>query len=124
MKLDTLDGLNDSELQAVIARSEELLKIRDEERKAKAMAEARSILAAVGLSLSDIATKGKSTKHGRPPAYRGGHRYQHPQKQELIWNAKGQKPTWLRELEAQGGKPLDLSEAPNDSVPGTLRKQM
>jgi hypothetical protein len=34
--------------------------------------------------------------------------YQHPAKKELTWNAKGQKPNWLRELEAQGGKPVEV----------------
>jgi hypothetical protein len=24
-----------------------------------------------------------------------------------VWNAKGQKPTWLRELEAGGGKAVE-----------------
>jgi DNA-binding protein H-NS len=125
MKLDTLDGLNDNELQSVIARSEELLKQRDEERKDKAMAQARSILAAVGLSLSDIAAKGRGAKHGKPPAYSGGHRYQHPHRKDLVWNAKGQKPTWLRELEAQGGKPVEIqSDAENDNAPAALKKPM
>jgi hypothetical protein len=118
MKLDTLDGLNDNELQAVIARSQELLKTHDEERKAKALADARLILAAAGLSLKDI---GKA-KPAKTPPYKGGHLYQHPANKALVWNAKGQKPGWLRELEGQGGKPVELPEAANASLPPQIKK--
>ena len=120
MKLETLDALNDSELQAVIARSEELLKQRDDERKAKALSEARALLASVGLSLKDVAG-GRAAKHVKPPAYRGGHGYQHPSNKALVWNAKGQKPGWLRELEGQGGKAVELAAA-NDDVPLSVKK--
>ena len=106
MKLDTLNELNDEELQAVIARSDELLKQRDRERKEKAMEEARAILAGVGLNLKDIAKPHKNGNKG--PVYRAGRQYQHPANKNLTWNAKGQKPTWLWELEAQGGKAVEL----------------
>ncbi len=114
MKLDTLDGLNDNELRLVIGRSEELLKTRDEDRKAKAMEDARAILAAAGLTFSDIAGKGKGAKGGKTQAYRGGTRYQHPVKKELVWTAKGQKPGWLRDLEAEGKRPVEL---PGEALP-------
>lgn len=64
MKLDTLNELKDEELQAVIARSDELLKQRDRERKDKAMEEARAILAGAGLSLKDIAKPHKNGGKG------------------------------------------------------------
>jgi DNA-binding protein H-NS len=108
MKLDTLDALNDDELRSAIARSQELLKTRDEERKAKATAEARALLASVGLNFKDVVAGGKGAKSAKPPVYRGGMHYQHPAKKELTWNAKGQKPNWLRELEAQGGKAVEV----------------
>ncbi len=121
MKLDTLDGLNDGELQAVIDRSNGLLKQRDDDRKAKAMAEARALLASVGLSLSDLAAKGRG-KAAKAPAYKGGRCYRHPSREELVWNAKGQKPGWLRELEAQGGKPVETPEPPSTGAAAAVRK--
>ena len=109
MKPDSLSELKDEELHAVIGRANELLKERDQQRKDKALEEARVILTGAGLSLRDVAA-GKAHKagNGKSPPYRGGKNYQHPTNKSLIWNAKGQKPTWLRELEAQGGKPVEL----------------
>lgn len=109
MKLDTLDALNDAELQAVIGRSNELLKSRDDERKAKALNDAKALLATVGLSLKDLAS-GKGRANSKAPAYKGGRIYRHPSDKALIWNAKGQKPAWLRELEAKGVKPLETND--------------
>ena len=108
MKLETLDTLMDEDLRAVIGRAEELLKQHDRERKAKAMEDARSILAAAGLSLRDIGAPGKATKNSKTVSYRSGTRYQHPHNKELVWNAKGQKPGWLRELEAEGKRAVEL----------------
>jgi DNA-binding protein H-NS len=104
MTTDMLDTLNDDELRAVIAHSQELLKTHDRERKEQALAEARALLSSVGLSLRAVAGKG-----ARPSAvYRGGRRYRHPANPELVWNAKGQKPNWLRELEREGGKAIEV----------------
>jgi hypothetical protein len=108
MKLDTLDALKDEELQAVIEQAQGLLNQRDEERKAKALNEARALLASVGLSLKDINGKGKG-KAGKAESYHGGRQYQHPTNKALVWNAKGQKPNWLRELEASGGKAVEVA---------------
>jgi hypothetical protein len=114
MKTDMLDTLNDNDLRAVIARAQELLKNHDKERKEHALAEARTLLSSVGLSLKAVA--GRSPK--RAPAYRGGHHYQHPAKPDLVWNARGQKPGWLRELERDGGKPAERPrEAARSSSP-------
>ena len=127
MKLDTLDALNDNELNAVIGRAHELLATRDEERKGKALAEARALLAAVGLTPEDLAGRSKGGKrtNGKAPAYHAGHQYQHPVNKALVWNAKGQKPNWLRELEAQGGKATQLlPQAANDNAPQPLKKAM
>ena len=68
MNNETLETLNDDELRAIGARVEELLKLHDEERKAKALAdakalkaralaEARAVLATAGLSLKDMGAK-------------------------------------------------------------------
>ena len=124
MKPDSLESLDDEELRSVIARSQELLKIRDEERKARALSEARALLLAVGLSLKDVAAKNKSGKN-KPPAYHGGSHYQHPTNKALTWNAKGQKPGWLRELEVQGKAPVELTlETTNDNAAPVGKKAL
>jgi len=115
MKLDTLDALEDADLRAVIARAEQLLKQHDDDRKAKALADARSILAAAGLSLKNLA-KGRGAKP-KSATYQEGRLYRHPAKPELVWNAKGQKPEWLRELEAQGAKAVPTPPVSNGTAP-------
>lgn len=107
--LELLETLKDDELQAVIGRATELLKQHERERKAKALDDARAILASAGLSLRDVATKAGTA--AREKTYRRGHRYQHPAKRDLIWTAKGQKPNWLRQLEAEGGRPIEVKVA-------------
>ena len=119
MKTDTLDTLNDDELRAVIARAQELLKTHDAERKERALAEARALLSSVGLSLKAVA--GKSAR--RSVVYRGGRHYRHPANPDLMWNAKGQKPNWLRALEREGGKAIEMPvEAANDNAATPVRK--
>jgi DNA-binding protein H-NS len=112
MKLDTLETLKDDELRAVIGRAEELLKQHDRERKDKALEDARAILASAGLTLRDVASKATGANRGKATAYRGGHHYQHPAKKELVWTAKGQKPNWVRELEAEGKRPIEMQPEP------------
>ncbi len=115
MTLDSLEKLEDAELRAIITRADQLLKQHDTERKDKAMNEARTLLASVGLSLKDLGkSKGKPAK---APFYRSGQMYQHPTNKGLLWNARGQKPNWLRELEASGGNAIEVKAA-NDTGPG------
>jgi hypothetical protein len=114
MKLESLDTLKDDDLCAIIGRAEELLTQHDRERKEKALLDARSILEAAGLNLRDVASRPKNGKTGKGPIYRGGHQYQHPSKKELIWAAKGQKPGWLRQLEKEGSRAVEL---PGDVSP-------
>lgn len=115
MTLESLEKLHDNELEAVIGRSQEILKDRDRNRKDKAMEEARAILLRAGLTPKDLTGKRKPGKGGKgtgtAPVYRGGHQYQHPAKKELVWNAKGQKPGWLRQLEAEGGRAIEVPAA-------------
>lgn len=117
MTHETLSTLNDEELQQVIERSHELLKQRDKERKEHALAEARTLLSSVGLSLKSVA--GKATR--RAVVYKGGRLYRHPSKPDLVWNAKGQKPNWLRELEKHGWRAEEM-EAANDNAPVSTKK--
>src|ERR1700733_8980088 len=114
MKLESLDTLKDEDLRAVIGRAEELLDQHDRERKEKALVDARSILEAAGLNLRDVASRPKIGKSGKGPVYHGGHRYQHPSNKELEWTAKGQKPNWLRQLEKEGSRAIEL---PGDVSP-------
>jgi DNA-binding protein H-NS len=103
----TLSELQDGELRAVIEQCEGLLKHRDENRKAKALDEARSLLESVGLSLKDL-NKGR-TRSGKSPAYHVGHQYRHPTDKSLVWNGKGKKPGWLVALEAEGKGAVEAS---------------
>ena len=109
MKLDSLESLNDDDLRAVIARADALLKARDTERKDKAMCEARTLLASVGLSLKDLSRK---TPKSKTPVYHAGRMYQHPTDKALVWPGKGKKPGWLTALEGEGGKAVEME---NDS---------
>jgi H-NS histone family len=122
IKLDSLNELKDDELRLAIDHAQGLLKQRDDDRKAKALNDARSILASVGLSLKDVAA-GRPHKNGnnKGPIYHGGHTYRHPTNNALIWQAKGKKPTWLVTLEAEGGKAVEVVPA-NDNVPPPLKK--
>ena len=101
-----LDAYNDDDVREVRSLCDKVLKSRDDDRKAKALETARVTLAAVGLTLKDLA--GARAKAAKGPQYKGGHTYQHPTQKALVWQAKGQKPNWLRELESAGGTALEL----------------
>ena len=107
MNLDSLEKLGDDDLRAVIARADALLKQHDTERKEKALAEARTLLASVGLSLKDVARKASAAK-SKGPVYHGGRQYQHPANKALIWAGKGKKPGWLTALEGEGKVALEV----------------
>jgi hypothetical protein len=104
---DLLAKCEDDELLAVKTRCEELLAQHDRQRKDKALEQARAILAGAGLNLRDVAN-GKPKNGSKGPVYHGGRQYQHPTNKALIWKATGQKPGWLRELEASGGKAVEV----------------
>jgi hypothetical protein len=116
LKLDSLNDLGDDELQAVIDRSNELLKDRDRQRKDKALEQARAILTGAGLTLKDVAN-GKQNSSGKA-VYHSGHQYAHPTNKALVYSGVGKKPGWLRQLELQGVKPVNVPvEAANDNIP-------
>jgi DNA-binding protein H-NS len=92
----------------VARRAEELLTQHDRERKDKALEDARAILASAGISLRDLASKATNVR-AKGPSYHSGHHYQHPGNKQLVWRAKGQKPRWLRELEAEGKRPVETA---------------
>jgi hypothetical protein len=60
--LESLETLNNEQLQAIITRAGELLKQHDRERKEKALADARTILALAGLNLKAVAAKSRRNK--------------------------------------------------------------
>ena len=115
--LPLLNDLGDEELRGVIDRAGEILKQRDDARKARALTEARALLESVGLSLKDVAA-GKLHKqgNGKGLTYHGGQPYQHPANKALVWMGAGKKPKWLVQLEAEGGRAVEL-EAANDNMP-------
>jgi len=118
IRANMLDEFSDEDVQEVRVLCDKVLKARDADRKDKALEQARATLAAAGLSLRDLARA--KAKPNRGLSYRGGHVYQHPTNKTLTWNARGQKPTWLRELEASGGKAIESPAGDNPS--STLRK--
>jgi len=74
--LETLDKMNDAELMQVRTRADELLRKHDAERKAKAVADAkaitekaqadaRALLASVGLSPKAVRPKHKRVRSGK-----------------------------------------------------------
>jgi hypothetical protein len=65
-KHDTLDDLNDNELQGIIDYAGNLLKRRDGERKAKALDDAKAILAAAGIGFKDLGRKVNRVAKRRP----------------------------------------------------------
>jgi DNA-binding protein H-NS len=103
-----LDALQDGELRTVIEQCEGLLKQRDEDRKAKAMEQARAVLEAAGLSLKDLGGNVRK-KRAKGPLYHAGHTYQHPSNKALTWNGKGKKPGWLVALETEGKMAVEVS---------------
>jgi DNA-binding protein H-NS len=110
----TLNELQDADLRTTIEQAEGILKQRDADRKAKAIEDARTTLAAAGLTLKDLGGNGKK-KAAKGPVYHSGHTYQHPANIALLWNGKGKKPGWLVELELQGGRAVEI--APQDLAP-------
>ncbi len=123
MLLDSLEKCGDDELSTIKARCDELLLARDQERKEKALEQASEILAIAGLSLREVAAAKLPKNAIKAPFYRGGRQYQHPSNKALVWTAKGQKPNWLRELEGQGRKAVELApEAANENAPPVVKK--
>lgn len=106
----TLSELQDDELRSVINLAQGLLKQRDEDRKVKAMEQARATLAAAGLSFKDLIAKGKG-RGGKGHVYHSGHTYQHPTNKTLAWNGKGKKPHWLAALETEGKSAIEVGDA-------------
>jgi DNA-binding protein H-NS len=96
IKSDMLDAYSDEDVREVRTLADKVLKRRDNERKDKALEQARATLAAVGLTLKDLA--GTKAKAAKGPRYKGGHTYQHPTQKALAWQGKGKKPSWLVEL--------------------------
>lgn len=118
IKADMLDAYSDEDVREVRTLCDKVLKSRDDDRKAKAIDEARATLAAAGITLNDLARA--KMKHVKGPIYKGGVSYQHPANKALVWNAKGKKPGWLVELEARGQRAVAL--AANDNLPAAVKK--
>ena len=95
------------QLEQLIIEGKSLLDIRIRERKAQAMAQARTILEEAGVSPRELAR----TKVERRPAIQltQGRVYSNPDKPDEVWTAgKGRRPKWLAGLEARGVKPIEV----------------
>lgn len=68
-----------------------------------------------GLSLKSLS--GKSKKKGGHPLYKGRRVYQHPDDKALVWKANG-----LRELEAKGGRAVEVETASENASPEAMKK--
>ena len=102
IKADMLDAFSEDDVKQVRELADKVLKRIDDNRKAKALDDARATLAAAGLTFKDL---GKAkTKAVKGPQYKAGELYQHPTNKALTWRAKGQKPGWLRDLEEKRQK--------------------
>jgi DNA-binding protein H-NS len=104
----TLSDMHDEELRSTRGLIDEILQKRDEDRKAKAITDARAILAAAGLTPKDLGGKARN-RSGKGTVYHSGHTYQHPADKALLWNGKGKKPGWLNTLEAEGKTPVEVA---------------
>ena len=110
-KVETLNALKDEELQGIIGHAQTLLKTRKEERENEALEKAAEAMRAAGRNvnmreLRSMAKRGNG--NGRSP-YKAGTHYQHPDDKSLVWNAKGQKPNWIRDLESAGKGPIEVT---------------
>ena len=109
-KTETLDTLKDEELTGIIGYAQILLKTRQEKREEDALETAATAMRAAGLTVNMKQLRAmakKAASNGKP--YKAGTQYQHPEKKELTWNGKGQKPNWIRELETAGKRPLEAA---------------
>jgi DNA-binding protein H-NS len=117
MKIDpkVIDTLDYEEVIAFEQRAVERRKTLEALRKKAAIEQARTALAAAGLTFEDALTGGVRSKPlpARKPkkplaTYRSGCRYQHPRDPQLVWGANGKKPGWLRHLEESGERAIEL----------------
>jgi hypothetical protein len=115
-----IKSAGNEELEEISALALAELEERRRKRREEAMAEIRRIAGAEHIS---VKFDGKPKKNARTPLYRSGRHYQHPTDKALLWTAKGQKPNWVRALEAEGRRPVEIpAEAANDIVPSSLKK--
>jgi DNA-binding protein H-NS len=109
MESQAIENLSDAELEALAARAQEMLKVRQGQKRQEAIEQARSILEAVGLTFRDAEQMAERERKRNPvvkPQHRQGARFVNPANPEQSWTAgKGRKPKWLTELEAKGEAP-------------------
>lgn len=118
----TVKAASIEELEQMVALAQSEIEERRRKRREEAMAEIRRIAGTEHIAVRFDA-RPKPKKAGKAPVYQGGRHYRHPSKPDLIWNAKGQKPNWLRELEAEGRRAVELPPEPvNDNAPPPVKK--
>jgi hypothetical protein len=119
-KPDMIEGFNDDEIRSNQSVGRCRLKTARRCAEAEAIEQARERLAQAGLTSADVARVRMKAAEGL--SYKGGHTYQHPADKALVWNAKGQKPKWLRELEVSGGTAVEMTA--NDNAPPMTKKMV
>ncbi len=94
------------ELTGLIDDAKALLEVRMRERKARAMAQARTILEDAGVSPRELARAKVEKKPGF--VVRQGVTYVNPENPGDSWTAgKGRRPKWLSALVVSGATPVD-----------------
>jgi DNA-binding protein H-NS len=96
------------ELEQLIGDAKSLLSIRVAERKAQAMAQARDILEAAGVSPRELA---RTKLADKKPALnvKQGCKYTNPNNPDECWIAgKGRRPKWVADLGARGLQPIEV----------------
>lgn len=88
-----------------------------EQRQQKAKLDAIALLENAGLSVADLGkvAKSKSAKKKESP-YKDGVPYAHPDDLTKIWQGHGKPPAWIKELEAQGRKPVIRPQVANQEM--------
>jgi hypothetical protein len=95
------------ELEQIRELTQAELEQRKRRRREEAMAEIRRIAETENIPVRFDA-KSRPKKSAKAPLYKSGRSYRHPTDETLVWKANGQKPGWLRELEKEGGRAVEI----------------
>jgi DNA-binding protein H-NS len=111
-KNETLDALTDEQVQSAVSYGQTLLKTRQEKREDDALETAATAMRAAGLTVNMKALRAMAKKAATvngSAKYKAGTHYQHPDDAGVVWSGKGQKPNWIRDLEAAGKRPVEAA---------------
>ena len=101
--LPAIENLDDDALRALIEGARKLLEKRDRERKQKALADAKALLEAAGLSVSDLQPKKSGGK--KKPARPTGQVFTNPaDASQTYTTGRGRPPKWFSDMQKAGAK--------------------